>query len=85
MSDKFNSDSDMQTDQPILYQIRIGSHLGSQWTDWFEGMTITREENGETILTGQVADQAQLHGLLKKIRDLGITLISISPIDPSHL
>ena len=67
--------------QPVVYQIRIKGHLGSQWTDWFEGLTITREDNGDTLLTGPVVDQAALHGLLKKIRDLGMTLISIQTIN----
>jgi hypothetical protein len=68
--------------QPMLYQIRIKDHLGSQWTDWFDGLTITLEENGDTLLTGPVVDQAALHGLLKKVRDLGLTLVSVSPLKP---
>jgi hypothetical protein len=64
-------------DQPMVYQIRIRGHLGHQWTDWFEGLTIALEENGETLLTGPVVDQAALHGLLKKVRDLGMPLISV--------
>jgi hypothetical protein len=63
---------------PIVYEIRIKGHLDSQWTDWFSGLTVTLEENGDTLLTGPVIDQAALHGLLKKIRDLGMPLISIS-------
>jgi len=65
--------------QPTIYKIRIKGQLDSQWTDWFEGMTITLEEDGTTLLTGTVVDQASLHGLLKKIRDLGLILISICP------
>jgi len=59
-------------------------HLDSQWTDWFEGMTITLEDNGETLLSGPVIDQAALHGLLKKVRDLGMPLISVCPIETSQ-
>ena len=67
---------------PKVYHIRIEGHLGNQWTDWFDGLTITREDNGETLLSGPVIDQAALHGLLKKIRDLGVPLISVNRIDP---
>ncbi len=71
--------------QPAIYQIRLKGHLGSQWTDWFEGLSITLEEDGDTLLTGPVADQAALHGLLKKVRDLGIPLISVVPGEPGPL
>jgi hypothetical protein len=67
--------------QPIVYQIRIKGHLGSQWTDWFDGLTITLEKNGDTLLTGPVVDQAALYGLLKKVRDLGMPLVSVSPLE----
>ena len=70
--------------QTVIYQIRIIGHLGSQWTDWFEGLTVTLEEDGNTVLTGPVIDQAALHGLLKKVRDLGMPLISVSPIEPGQ-
>jgi hypothetical protein len=63
--------------QSAIYQIRIKGHLGSQWMNWFEGLTITLEKNGDTFLTGPVVDQAALHGLLKKVRDLGMPLISV--------
>lgn len=66
--------------QPLFYQIKVKSHLSSDWTDWFEGLTITPEENGDTLLTGPVIDQAALYGLIKKVRDLGMTLISLNPV-----
>jgi len=63
--------------ESIVYQIRIKGHLGHQWTDWFEGLTITLEDNGETLLSGAVVDQAALYGLLRKVRDLGMPLVSV--------
>jgi hypothetical protein len=67
--------------QPMVYQIRIKGHLGRQWADWFEGLTITLENNGDTLLTGPVIDQAALHGVLNKVRDLGLPLVSVSPLE----
>lgn len=67
-------------DQPMVYQIRIKGHLSPQWTGWFEGLTITLEDNGDTLLTGSVIDQAALHGLLKKVRDLGMPLLSVNSV-----
>jgi hypothetical protein len=66
--------------QPVVYQIRIEGQLGSQWTDWFEGLTITQVENGETLITGPVIDQAALYGLLKKVRDLGLPLLAVNQV-----
>ncbi len=68
---------------PTLYQIRIKGHLSGQWDDWFAGFTVTLEKDGNTLLTGMVSDQAALLGLIKKVRDLGLTLISVSPVQPS--
>ena len=68
--------------QPTVYQIRLQGHLGPEWTDWFGGLTVTLEDNGDTLLTGPIVDQAGLHGLLKRIRDLGIPLISVMRIEP---
>ncbi len=68
--------------QPVVYQIRIKGHLDPQWTNWFEDLTITMEEDGDTLLTGPVVDQAALHGLLKKVRDLGMPLVSVCPVEP---
>lgn len=70
--------------QPIVYQIRLQGHLGRRWIVWFEEMTITPEDNGDTLLTGPVADQAALHGLLRKVRDLGIPLLSIMRLQPGR-
>lgn len=64
-------------DEPLVYEIRLKGHLGEGWIDWFDGLTITLEDTGETLLTGPVVDQAALHGLLKKVRDLGLPLVSV--------
>jgi len=70
--------------QPNIYQIRIKGHLGRQWTDWFGDLTITLEDNGVTLLTGPVVDQAALHGLLRKVRDLGMPLLSVVCAKPGQ-
>ncbi len=80
MSNEFNSKTD--PGEPTVYQIRIKGHLGAQWTDWFGGLTVTLEDNGDTLLSGPVIDQAALHGLLKKVRDLGMPLLSVNRIEP---
>ena len=69
-------------DQPMVYQIRLKGHLGPRWTEWFGDVTITLEEGGETLLTCLVVDQAALHGLLTKVRDLGMPLISAIRVKP---
>jgi hypothetical protein len=70
--------------QPTIYQIRIEGHLGAQWRVWFEGLTITLEQDGTTLIAGPVIDQAALHGLLRKVRDLGMPLVSVSPVEADH-
>jgi hypothetical protein len=66
----------------MIYQIRIEGHLGLQWTDWFGGVSITLEDSGTTLLTGPVIDQAALYGLLKKVRDLALPLVSVIRVKP---
>ncbi len=66
--------------EPMIYQIRIKGHLSQQWMEWFEGLTISLEDNGYSLLTGEVPDQAALHRLLRKVRDLGMDLYSVIPI-----
>ncbi len=66
--------------EPQLYEIRIKGHLDDRWADWFEGLAITLEENGNTLLSGPVTDQAALHGLLKKVRDVGLPLLSVNSV-----
>ena len=74
-------DSTIDPSQPMVYQIRIEGQLGSPWADWFEGLTITPDDNGDTLLTGPVIDQAALHGLLKKVRDLGLPLLAVQRVE----
>ena len=68
--------------EPGLYEIRIKGHLDDKWADWFEGLTITREDNGVTLLIGPVVDQAALYGLLRKVRDTAIPLLSVTRVRP---
>lgn len=79
--------SSAPTDSPYergFYAIRLKGHLDNRWAGWFEGMTIVLENDGVTLLTGPVFDQAELHGLFRKIRDLGMPLISVNRIDPGQ-
>ncbi len=80
MSDKQTADE--KHNQHQCYEIRLKGHLDARWAEWFEGLAITLEEDGDTLLTGPVIDQAALHGLLKKVRDLGLPLVSVSPLEP---
>ena len=73
---------DEEHNQHPCYEIHLKGHLDERWAEWFEGLTITLEDNGDTLLTGPVIDQAALHGLLKKVRDLGMPLVSVSPVEP---
>jgi hypothetical protein len=81
MSNEHRSGRDK--DQPMVYQFRLRGQLSQQWMDWFEGLTITLEE-GNTLLTGAVIDQAALHGILKKVRDLGMPLLSVNSVESSR-
>jgi hypothetical protein len=77
---QINFNPKMDPGKTMVYQIRIKGHLGSQWSDWFEGQTITLEDNGDTLITGPVVDQAALYGLLKRVRDIGLILVSLTQI-----
>ena len=70
--------------QPLIYQIRIEGHLGEGWKGWFGDMSISPEEGGDTLLSGPLIDQAALYGLLKKVRDLGLTLVSVNRLGPAQ-
>jgi hypothetical protein len=82
MSEKHGSTADHH--EPGLYEICIKGHLDDRWADWFEGLTITLQDNGDTLLTGPVVDQAALYGLLKKVRNLGMPLISVNRVEPGQ-
>jgi len=71
-------------DEPGLYEIRLKGHLDDRWAAWFGSLTLTREDNGETRLTIPVVDQAALHGLLRKVRDLGMPLLSVTRVRPGQ-
>jgi hypothetical protein len=73
-------DQEANPSQPMIYEIRVKGHLGHQWTNWFEGFIITLEEGGDTLLTGPLVDQAALYGLLKRVRDLGLPLVSVNRV-----
>ena len=81
MTNELNPKTDPS--QPTVYQIRLKGHLGREWANQFGGMTIVLESSGHTLLTGPVADQAALHGLLKRVRDLGLPLVSVNPVKPA--
>ena len=68
-------------DEPGRYEIRLKGHLASRWATWFDGMTLTAGSDGTTVLEGPVVDQAALHGLLHKVRDIGLPLISVTRLD----
>src|SRR5512138_2673835 len=80
MSNDLNSKT--EPNEPEIYQIRIKGHLGCEWTDWFEGLAITLEDNGDMLLTGPMVDQAALYGLLRKVRDLGMPLVAVNKLEP---
>lgn len=79
MSDKLKPRNNAT--EPPVYRIRLKGHLGPQWTDWFEGLAVTLENDGDTLLTGPVVDQAALHGLLRRVRDLGMPLLSVVRVE----
>jgi hypothetical protein len=68
--------------EPGRYEIRLTGHLDARWSEWFDGLTLTRETDGTTLLAGPVFDQAALHGLLQKVRDTGLPLVSVTPVAP---
>jgi len=75
------SNSSNEKAESLIYQIRIKGHLDRKWADWFCGLSITSLENGETLLTGLVLDQAMLHGLLRKVRDVGLPLVAVMRVE----
>lgn len=78
MTHKYHKEFD--SSKTLIYQIRIEGHLDVQWANWFEGLPMTLEDNGDTLFTGVIVDQATLHGLFKKVRDLGLVLVSVNRV-----
>ena len=76
---KISTDSDREADQ---YEIRLQGHLSARWAMWFDGLCLTNESDGTTLISGLVADQAALHGLLQKVRGLGVPLVSVTQVKP---
>ncbi|HEY3923720.1 MAG TPA: hypothetical protein VGL75_04100 [Acidothermaceae bacterium] len=76
--------SDGGWDEAGEYEIRLKGHLGSRWSAWFDGLTLTEDSDGTTAIRGSVIDQAALHGLLQKVRDIGLPLVSVTRVDPRH-
>lgn len=74
--------SDAERPEAGRYEIRVQGHLAPRWTAWFDGLSLTRDSDGTTVIHGQVVDQAALHGLLQKVRDTGLPLVSVTRIDP---
>ena len=71
-------------DDPGQYEIRLKGHLDSRWSAWFDGLTLTEDSDGTTVIHGSVVDQAALHGLLQKVRDIGLPLVSVTRVDPNR-
>ena len=68
--------------EPGRYEVRVGGHLDARWAAWFDGLTLSRESDGTTTIHGLIADQAALHGLLGKVRDTGLPLVSVICVEP---
>jgi hypothetical protein len=71
-------------EQPVHYEIRVGGVLDSRWSSWFEGLAVSSDEPGQTLIAGPVTDQSALHGLLAKVRDLGLPLLSVRQLGPDQ-
>lgn len=82
MANERNPNTD--PNQPVVYQLRLQGQLGTEWSDWLGTMSITRAENGDTLVTGPLVDQAALYGVLRKVRDLGIPLLAVNRIPPDQ-
>lgn len=76
--------SAVDQDRPVHYEIRVKGHLDARWAAWFDGLSLSNESEGTTTIHGPVVDQAALHGLLQRLRDVGVPLVSVTPVTPTH-
>jgi hypothetical protein len=76
--------SDGRWDEAGQYELRLKGHLDPRWSTWFDGLILTQDSDGTTVIYGSVIDQAALHGLLQKVRDIGLPLVSVTRVDPNH-
>jgi hypothetical protein len=81
MASPKNSSQKLSLSRPTTYEIKVQGHLDKYWSEWFDGLTLSYDEHDDTILSGRVADQSALHGLLKKVHDLALPLISVNPVE----
>jgi hypothetical protein len=84
MSETADATEDGSRDDAGQYEVRLKGHLDPRWSAWFDGLILTEDSDGTTVIHGSVIDQAALHGLLQKVRDIGLPLVSVTRVDPNY-